>query len=543
MQSSTSAMDARLQSNNIVLRNVPASCTDLRFFLNGVQCHRCLHTAGTLGASVPLTAFDDAVRNSLPSNTPLLQCYALDAQGTVLALAAMSQLPVPIARDATPPHIADNGRLVASALHGPGDVHRWQFPVERHLEADGDGTSLICVRVLFDVDNAVCANSASQDPLVTVEWEASRINDEAPQGRPPGSAWGQLRASTTVDVSCRESIFCAPVSRDGSVRCTITVTPRVQIAPGLIRYAVYIRAAPDYRPPLLLGGEQSAAAVLGKGCPASPRNAHEPIGKRLAVLVGVSKYTRRPVKRMSDLEYADDDAVLWYRYLNSLGFDCKVLGDEFSPYPRFDGPGTVQNVRAAVRAMVTQAHSPADRLVFVTSSHGAGDGRGHSHLCLLPDPLVGTTPGERAGQYMDHEIAADLSGGGMNRARNFVFLDACFSGGIIEEVLEALPNVVGSTTCTRKGYGYDSQATCSGAWTNGFLMEGLVARAQKDMYTDLAALYIQARDTYVAQYPNHGDRPCFFGRAPGCAPCNTEESLRASEEPKKGVFLVREWLG
>jgi hypothetical protein len=235
---------------------------------------------------VALTAFDDPVRNSLPAEAPLMQCYALDAQGTVLALAAMSQLPVPIARDATPPHIADNGRLVASALHGPGDVHRWQFPVERHLEADGDGTSLICVRVLFDVDNAVCANSASQDPLVTVEWEASRINDEAPQGRPPGSAWGQLRASTTVDVACRESIFCAPVSRDGSVRCTITVTPRVQIAPGLIRYAVYIRAAPDYRPPLLLGGNNLPPLFWVKVAPRRRAMPTSPLASGLPSLWG-----------------------------------------------------------------------------------------------------------------------------------------------------------------------------------------------------------------------------------------------------------------
>ena len=110
-----------------------------------------------------------------------------------------------------------------------------------------------------------------------------------------------------------------------------------------------------------------------------------------------------------------------------------MLGDEFSPYPQYDGPGTVRNVRAAVREMVAAAHSPGDRLVFVTSSHGAGDGRGNSHLCpvtnsiglrqrLLPDPVIGTTPGERSGSYMDHEIAADLGCGGINRARNFVFL-------------------------------------------------------------------------------------------------------------------------
>lgn len=118
--------------------------------------------------------------------------------------------------------------------------------------------------------------------------------------------------------------------------------------------------------------------------------------------------------------------------------------------------------------------------------------------------------------------------------------DACFSGGIIEEVLEALPSVVGTTTCTRRGYGYDSQATHSGAWTNGFLSEGLATRIGQDV--DLAALYMQARDVYVSKYPSRGDRPCFFGRAPGYTGCNTEDPLNVAQEPKRGLFMTREWL-
>lgn len=77
---------------------------------------------------------------------------------------------------------------------------------------------------------------------------------------------------------------------------------------------------------------------------------HTRIGKKLAVLVGVSKYSRRPVRRMSDLEYADDDVVHWLGYLKKAGYQCKVFGDEFSivsiycyvvmdpPYPQWDDP-------------------------------------------------------------------------------------------------------------------------------------------------------------------------------------------------------------
>ena len=96
---------------------------------------------------------------------------------------------------------------------------------------------------------------------------------------------------------------------------------------------------------------------------------------------------------------------------------------------------------------------------------------------------------------MDHELAADLAGtAGGNRGYNFVFIDACFSGGLIEELLDALPNVVGTTTCTRKGYGYDDAATGasilvggtlaptkSGAWTNAFLLSALMFRQRENL--------------------------------------------------------------
>ena len=74
---------------------------------------------------------------------------------------------------------------------------------------------------------------------------------------------------------------------------------------------------------------------------------------------------------------------------------------------------------------------------------------------MLPDPHYVTTIGERQGQYWDREVASDLSMCGQNQAKTFVFLDACFSGGIIEELVKCIPNVIGTTTCSKKGYGYD----------------------------------------------------------------------------------------
>jgi hypothetical protein len=241
--------------------------------------------------------------------------------------------------------------------------------------------------------------------------------------------------------------------------------------------------------------------------------------------------------------------------LTELGYACTVLGDEFSPawgayggprprpgaYPQWDGPGTVRNVRNAVRQMVQDAGAPEDRLVFVTSSHGCGDGRGASYLCLLPDPqLADGSASEREGSYMDHELAADLGAAGKNLSRTTVFLDACFSGGIIEELLDALPAVMGTTTCTRKGYGYDNAVTQSGAWTNRFLTCNLrTVPANKD--ADLALLFQTAVEAYVKEYTDAGDRPCFFGRTPGTPPCNTELRAGTASIPRQ-VFMLRQWL-
>lgn len=65
-----------------------------------------------------------------------------------------------------------------------------------------------------------------------------------------------------------------------------------------------------------------------------------------------------------------------------------ALEDKHVHEHRWDGAATVRNVRQAVRTMVHLAQKPEDRVVFVTSSHGAGDGKGNSHLCLLPYHFV-----------------------------------------------------------------------------------------------------------------------------------------------------------
>lgn len=218
-----------------------------------------------------------------------------------------------------------------------------------------------------------------------------------------------------------------------------------------------------------------------------------------------------------------------------------LYGDEHNPYPRWDGPATVANVRAAVRRMAAAASGPDDRIAFIASSHGAGDGRGNSYLQILEDPYEGRDASERSGQYHDRDLAADLAhhGGAGPPPRAFVFLDACYSGGIVAELVHNLPAVVGTTTCSRNGYGYDDASNCSGAWTHTFLTCGLAPRRREN--TDLVAVFKAAKAQYVRRFPNAGDQPAFFGRTP-------DGRVRVDSEADPGVplpervFMTRDWL-
>jgi hypothetical protein len=189
--------------------------------------------------------------------------------------------------------------------------------------------------------------------------------------------------------------------------------------------------------------------------------------------------------------------------------------------------------------MVRETPGARDRRVFVMSGHGNGDKTGNSYLCLLPDPVRGTTPDEKAGRYPDVDIAADLADATGGAATTFVFLDACLSGGIIAEILDALPRVVGTTTATRAGFGYDSSATQSGAWTSTFLVKGLMAPGLSHRNVDLSQHFTACHDAYVGLYRNPADQPCFFGRTHD-ERWNTEEDPHATLPA--GTFMANDWL-
>ena len=347
-------MQAQLIDNILRLDQVPASATSIRCVLNGLQCYQCNHDGQNTTVDIPIK---DGL-NTVPAGCRggSLEVYAIDDQSCIQGTTS-----VPNFCHASPNRRGETERrLVASVLLKGYDVHRWELPL-----ADATTNHILRFCVRFDVQH-----QGPTDVLATVHWSL-----------PLGPGWGTLSGTVDVQQSSPDCVFSPliPAGSMGAVQCEIIAAMNLD---QKLPYVIY-RDRLDTLDMVTPRREKPLSLLI---TPAAT------VGRKIAVLVGVSKYTRRPLKRMSDLEYADDDIVQWWQYLCRMGFQTKVFGDEFSPcpgdmhmnehtprkHPQWDGPGTVKNVRAAVRDMVEQAHEPNDRVVFITSSHGSGDGRGSS---------------------------------------------------------------------------------------------------------------------------------------------------------------------
>jgi hypothetical protein len=405
---------------------IPTGATQLRTVINGVPTYAATLDGGAPSAVVDaadlLSDVPAAQRARFPRTAPVT-VVAYDADGVALdrcdvqdcLLTPHSAAGARGAAGAPPDGDGDaGGRLLATSLLAAAPGHTWTFAPARDAAA---GT---LYRVTFRADASL---EAGHVPLATVTWSVyatplATADPAAKRARRgvPDAAWGDCLSIGHIGNGCVHSCFLAPpVTDDVSVRCAVTWIADPAARPAALWYAVHGRVLPplgDAAPP--------PGAVSGARAAAAPQ--------KRAVIVGVSKYSRRPRPRSADLEWCDEDATTWYEHLTQLGYACQIFGDEFSPYPRWDGPATVRNVRAAVQAMAAAANTEADRVVFVDSSHGNGDGQGNSYLCLLPD-AEDADPDIHSGSYWDHQLAKDLSSGGANRARAFVFLDACYSGG------------------------------------------------------------------------------------------------------------------
>jgi hypothetical protein len=229
-------------------------------------------------------------------------------------------------------------------------------------------------------------------------------------------------------------------------------------------------------------------------------------GGKYAVIVGISNYAS-----INDLSFCDEDALDWYNFLVSKGYECHVFYDgsytsnSFTSIPAAAkiAQATEANVRAAIQGLAAHAVS-GNSVAFVTSGHGSGDGAGSSYLCMYD--CSGSV-----GCYYDTELKADFNLF-VSGVKMFVFVDHCYSGGLGPEMLQVTnaANLYMTTTCTANGYGYDDSAHSNGAWTYYFLENYLVSHSTSSM----EAVF----DAATPGYPyTGGDAPMEFDGNTGSA--------------------------
>ncbi|MFX0016843.1 MAG: caspase family protein [Promethearchaeota archaeon] len=181
-----------------------------------------------------------------------------------------------------------------------------------------------------------------------------------------------------------------------------------------------------------------------------------------ASIVGISDY-----KVIYDLNYCDEDATDWYNFLDSKGYNCKVLGDSHpGNYPRYDAKATEENYKSYLEDLIDDAYS-GDSIIFTTAGHGDGNGQGSSYIDAWDS---GSGESGEDGKLYDTELNSifdDLRDG----AKAFVFIDHCLSGGIGPDLMNSNngDQIYCATTCTDSGHGYDNGDYHNGLWTYYFL--------------------------------------------------------------------------
>ena len=217
------------------------------------------------------------------------------------------------------------------------------------------------------------------------------------------------------------------------------------------------------------------------------------IVRKWAVIVGISDY-----KAISDLSYCDEDATDWYNYLNNvMDYDyIRVLGDTHtSNYPSYYAVANEANVKTCLTWL--GGADGDDQVAFITSGHGDGTGTGSSYLCMW-DCASGESGQD--GNLYDTEL--DNYVGAWSAGQIFIFIDHCYSGGMIPEIaaLSNSADVYMTTTCTDDGYGYDDPSHLNGAWTYYFLEYGLVNHYGSNPNTLMESCF----DYALAAYPHGG---------------------------------------
>lgn len=330
-------MKAELGLDAVVVGDLPTGTRQVRVVINGV-CTRTVPVEddGASGVTIPcdtLLAEAPLEAQDIFPRVATVVLMAVDDRRQQLARCVTPECPLPPPfQDERRMGMGDaaggegsvvgtgGGRLVAASL-GPslGETHTWSFRTGVQSAPEGHNIGGLFLRAAFDDHPALVQPGTT--PLVSITWSVHTPTtmdvDTPPDRKRPRLgpllpvAWGDRMSITRIGNGCRDSCFLGALVPDPTpgvcVRCTMNWMPGVTLPTSALRYAIHGTVVPSLGLPLPPPSPPDALD-LDVMTPLHPTTVPSPRCKR-AVIVGVSKYTRRQRPRGGDLEWCDGAGV------------------------------------------------------------------------------------------------------------------------------------------------------------------------------------------------------------------------------------------
>ncbi len=195
---------------------------------------------------------------------------------------------------------------------------------------------------------------------------------------------------------------------------------------------------------------------------------------KFAIVIGIADYPGSG----SDLQYPDDDAYGWESYLKARDYTLvgPQSGGQFTEEPFIDSQATKSAIMAAVNHIANTAPPDAE-IVFTYSGHGYNydDLRNNYGSCPYSGQGSLMTIWEDSPVYVSDVGIFDVELGNawssLTTQEIFLFFDCCRSGDYDDDV--GGPNRYVAEACGVNEYSLDDPYTYHGAFTYGFLVDGL----------------------------------------------------------------------
>ncbi len=211
-----------------------------------------------------------------------------------------------------------------------------------------------------------------------------------------------------------------------------------------------------------------------------------PIKKNFAIIFGISDYLN-----INDLSYCDDDIVVWYQILKSLGYDVSILSDPTnkSQIARKIGllksdiqTATEINIYMTMKQIYQNMsniinsdpnkNSTEYKFIYISSGHGDTYNKINGSFIYTYDDYntiypMGPTYTTSDNKINDYELKKILKTFTDTNIHVITIMDNCHTGGFIGDLLDINKNNLMTIITASKflGYGYDLDDKQHGALT------------------------------------------------------------------------------